>query len=65
MKGPFNENQAIQDYNKKYNDKTRGGYTELEIKYTEDEETSKPKKKETGGKKSNKPKKDSSLSKEV
>ena len=41
MKGPFNEAQAIQDYNSKFRDKTNGGYTQLEIKYSEEEEPKK------------------------
>lgn len=40
---------AINDYNKKLNDKTRGGYIPLEIKF-DDEEEEKPKKKAANSK---------------
>ena len=53
------------DYEKKYRDKTSGGYIELEIKYTEDDEE-KPKPKKTKSDKGKPVKKESSkLSKEV
>jgi poly [ADP-ribose] polymerase len=39
LKGPFDKNKAISDFNSKYNEKAvKGDYREIEIKYDDGEE---------------------------